>query len=94
MSVIEEMDIPFLLPHLSERICEIECTDLLCVLKLEKFVSAMARHVYEDVTPFVRHQPLTPRHVLSHSVRHQSDEIFNRDFVSPVVYLDVVTVEV
>jgi hypothetical protein len=63
-------------------------------LELEELVSSMSRHVYEDVTPLVGHQPLTPWHVLAHSVRHQSDKVLDRDFIAPVIHLDVVTVEV
>ena len=49
------MNVPFLLPHLAERICKVESADFLRVLELEELVSAMPGHVYEDVTPFVRH---------------------------------------
>lgn len=48
------MDVPLLLPHLLERIGKIESADFFRVLKLQKLVSTMPRHVYEDVTPIVR----------------------------------------
>lgn len=63
-------------------------TDLLGILELQKFVSSMSSHVNQDVTPVICHQSLTPRPTLWPSVRQQSDEVLDCDFVAPVVDLD------
>jgi hypothetical protein len=63
-------------------------------LEFEEFVAAVACHVHEDVAPLVRHQSLAAWHVLAHSVCHEPDEVLDCDFVSPVVHLDVVAVQV
>jgi hypothetical protein len=39
-------DVPFLFPHLSEGVCEIESADFFCVLEFEELIAAMTGHIY------------------------------------------------
>ena len=45
--------LPSLLVHLFERICDVERTDLLIVLKFEELVPTVAGHIYKHVRPLV-----------------------------------------
>ena len=87
-------NVPFLLPHLLKRIRQIPTPNLLAVLKLQKLIAPVPRHVHQHVAPRVAPEPLPPRHVLAQPVRQQADEVLHRDLVPAVVDLDVVAVEV
>jgi hypothetical protein len=90
----QERHAPFLLPHLAERVCQIESTDLFRVLELEELVAAMPCHVDQDVAPLICHQPLAARCVLAPTIRHEADEVFHCNLIPSVVHLDVVSVQV
>lgn len=51
---IRQGDIPLLLPHLLECVCNIECAYFLVVLEFEELVSTVSSHVDEDVGTVVR----------------------------------------
>lgn len=87
-------DIPLLLPHLLKRIRQIPTPNLLTVLKLQKLIPPMSRHVHQHITAPVTPQPLPPRHILPQPIRQQPDEVLHRDLVPAVVHLDVVAVQV
>jgi len=63
-------------------------TDLLGILELQELVSSMSSHVNQDVTPVIRHQPLTPGPTLRPSIRQKANEVLDRDFVASVVDFD------
>jgi hypothetical protein len=86
--------VPLLLPHLAKGVSQIEGADLLGILELQKLIAAMPRHINQDITPLIRHQPLTARRVLAPAIRHEPDEILHGDLVPPIVDLDVVSVQV
>jgi len=66
-------------------------TDLLGILKLQELVSSMSSHVDQDVTPVIRHQSLTPGPTLWPSIRQQTNEVLDRDFIASVVDFDTTT---
>jgi hypothetical protein len=89
-----ELFLPLFFPHLPKGIGEVEGADLFGILELEELVSAVARHVDEDVTSLVGHQALAPGHVLAHAVCHEADEVLDGDFVASVIDLDVVAIQI
>jgi hypothetical protein len=59
--------------------------DLLGILKLQELVSSMSSHVDQDITPIIRHQPLTPRPTLRPSIRQKTNEVLDRNLIASVV---------
>lgn len=85
---------PLLLPHLLKRIRQIPTPNLLTILKLQKLIAPMSRHIHQHVTPRVTPQPLPPRHILPQPIRQQPYEVLHRDLIPAVINLYVVAVEV
>ena len=54
--------VPFLLPHLFERIRNVESTNFFVVLEFQKLVSTMSRHVHEDVGSIICQEPFGTRY--------------------------------
>lgn len=90
----QQFPIPSLLPHLLERVRQVPTPNLLAVLELQELVAAVARHVHEHVAARVRAQSFAARELLREPVGEQPDEVLDRDFVAPVIDLDVVAVEI
>lgn len=102
--------VPLLLIHLFKGVCDVESTDLLVVLKLEKFVSTMASHIHENVGALVGqetlgsrdrgfHSPcLTIRSILpqclNNTTSEHPNEILNSHFIATIVNLNVVTIKI
>ena len=88
------MAVPSLFPHLLKGIREIKGTNLLGILKLQKLVPAMSRHVHQYVTPVVGEQPLAPRHLRPHAVRQQPNKVLHGNLIPPIIHLDIVTIQI
>lgn len=85
---------PFLLPHLFESIREIPAPNLLAVLELQKFIPPVSRHVNQHITSRVTAQSFPSRYIFTQSISQKPYEVLNCDFVSPIIYLNVVTVQI
>lgn len=87
-------NIPLLLPHLLKRIRQIPTPDLLAILKLQKLIAPMPRHIHQHITAPITPQPLPPRHILPQSIRQQPYKILNRHLIPAVIHLNVITVQI
>jgi len=54
-------NVPLLLIHLFKGVCNVESTNFLFVLKLEKFVPTVAGHVHENVGALICQETLGSR---------------------------------
>jgi len=61
LRVLRVGSVPLLLIHLFKGICNVESTNFLVVLKLEKFVPTVASHVHENIGTFICQETLGSR---------------------------------
>ncbi|KAI6769197.1 hypothetical protein HG531_010301 [Fusarium graminearum] len=88
------VDSPLLLPHLLKGVGEIECANLLSILKLEKLISTVARHVHQNVASIIGKEALTSRHLGANAISQEANKVLDSDLIATVVHLNVVTVEI
>jgi len=92
--VLRVRSVPLFLIHLFKGICNVESTDFLVILKLEKLVPTMASHVHENVGTFICQETLGSRDRRLHPTSEHPDEVLNSHFVAAIVNLDVVSIKI
>jgi hypothetical protein len=85
---------PLLLPHLLKGVGKIERANFLSVLKLEKLISTMTRHVNQDVASIIGKEALASRHLGANTISQEANEVLDSDLIATVIHLDVVAVEI
>ena len=54
----------------------------------------MPGHVYQDIASVIGKQPLGSGHLLPNAIREKPYEALDRDFVTPIIDLDIVSIKI